>query len=196
MGSQPLGKVGNGCLCTGVSRDLGQRNVGIHGGDIQNIAGLLGHHVLCKDLGGQQSTLEVQLEQEVNTGLIQIKEGLTAIPCFMMVLIVTGCAGIVAAGTVDQDITGTQVIQDLLMDSLQSFQFQNITLITLHHKAFCADIGSQLQNSFFIQIQRRNLCACLCISTGHITAQDTTGTGNNNDLTGKIMGQSQIEHSS
>ena len=80
MGSQPLGEVGDGGLCPGVGGNLGQRDVGVHGGDVQNAAGLARHHILGKGLGGQEGALEVQLEYEVYAGSIQIKEGSQAAP--------------------------------------------------------------------------------------------------------------------
>ena len=112
-----------------------------------------------------------------------------------MILIVTGRTGVVAAGTVDQDVTGTEVGQDLLMDSLQSFQLQNIGLVTLHNEALCGDLFRQLQNSRLVQVQSCDLCTGLGIGTGHIAAQDTACTGNDHNLTGKIMGQRKIKHS-
>jgi hypothetical protein len=53
VGGQPLSEVGDGSLCAGVRGNLGQRNVGIHGRNVQDVAGLLCDHVLGKHLGGQ-----------------------------------------------------------------------------------------------------------------------------------------------
>ena len=56
-------------------------------------------HVLGEDLSGQQGALEVQLKQEVDAGLIQIEEGLLAFLGLVLILVVGGGTGVVAAGT-------------------------------------------------------------------------------------------------
>ena len=195
VGSQPLGEVGDGSLGAGVSGDLGQGDISVHGGDVQDVAGLALNHVLGEDLSGQQGALEVQLEQEVDAGLIQIEEGLLAFLGLVLVLVVGGSTGVVAAGAVDQDVAGTEVSQDLLMNSLQSLQLQNVGLVALHDEALSGDFLSQLQDSSLVQVQSSDLSASLSISAGHIAAQNAASAGDDDDLTGKIMGQGKIQHS-
>ena len=68
MGGQPLGEVADGGLCAGIGGNLGQRDISVHGGNVQDVAFLAFHHVLDEHLGGQQGALEVELEHEVHAG--------------------------------------------------------------------------------------------------------------------------------
>ena len=94
---QPLGEIGNGGFGPGAGGYFGQRDVSVHGGNVQDAAVLTTHHVLGESLGGQQGALEIQLEYEIHTGSIQVEEGFLAFLGFMLVFVVRGGPGIVAA---------------------------------------------------------------------------------------------------
>ena len=194
MGGQPLGEVGNTSLGSRVSRDLGQGSVSIHGRDIQNAAVLLCDHILGKRLRRQQSSLEVQLKDEVNTAGIQIKEGLAAFLSLMLILIIRGSPGIVAAGTVDQNIAGTQILKNSLVSLFQSGRLQNIGLVALADEAFSLQLVCQSLDGILVQVQSSNLGTALCKRTGHSATNQTAGAGNDDDLTGKIDVQGKIDH--
>ena len=106
VGRQPLGEVADGSLRAGVGGDLRQRDVGVHGGDVQDVAALAGDHVLGEHLRGQQGALVVELEDEVDAVGLQVEEGLLAFLGLVLVLVVGGGTGVVAAGSVDQDVAG------------------------------------------------------------------------------------------
>ena len=80
------------------------------------------------------------------------------------------------------------------MDSFQSLRIQNVCLVAFTDEAFGLQLGSQLLDSFFIQVQSSDLCACLGIGTGHIAAQNAACTGDNDYLAGKITFQGKIDH--
>ena len=115
MDCQPLGEVADGRFGAGIGRNLGQGREGVHGGDIDDIAAAL-HHVLGEDLGGDQSAGEVQVEHELHALLIQIKEalGFGVNVAGLVILLVGGGSGVIAAGTVDEDGTPAQLLVDLL----------------------------------------------------------------------------------
>ena len=140
VGRQPLGEVADGSLRAGVRRNLGQRDVSVHGGDVQDVTALAGDHVLSERLSRQQRALEVELEDEVNAALIQIEEGLLTFLGFVLILVVGGCARVVYAGTVDQNIAGAEVGENLLMDGFKSLRIKDVRLVALADIA----LGGQL----------------------------------------------------
>mgnify|MGYP000136945674 CR=1 FL=1 len=56
---------------------------------------------------------------------------------FVLILVVGGCARVVSAGTVDQDIAGAEVGENLLMDGFKSLRIKDVRLVAL------ADITSR-----------------------------------------------------
>ena len=149
------------------------------------------HHVLNEHLGGKQGALEVQLEHEVHAGSVQVKEGLLAFLGFMLIFVVGGGPGIVAARAVHQDVAGSQVLEHLLMHFFQSNRVQHVGFVANAAIALGLQVGRQLLHGFFIQVQRRHLRTCLGIGPGHIAAQHAARAGHHNDLTGKIHVQGE-----
>ena len=194
MDRQPLREVTDGCFRAGVSRDLCQRGVCVHGGDIQNTAALLLHHVPGKHLRGKKRPLEVELEDKVYAACIQIEESLLAFRSLMLELVIRRRAGIVAACAVDQDVTGTKVRHDLIMHRLQDFRIQHVRLVALTDKSFLPALLCQFLNGLFIQIQRSHFCACLRKSSCHIAAEHAACTGHHDYFTCKINIQREIHH--
>ena len=95
VGGQPLGEVADGGLGPGVSGDLGQWDIGVHGADVEDHTAFALHHVLGEGLGGQQSALEVQLEHKVHAPRVQVEEALLALGPLVLVLVVGGGLGAV-----------------------------------------------------------------------------------------------------
>ena len=155
---------------------------------------LLGHHVLGKGLGGQQGALEVQLEHEVHAAGLQIEEGLAALLGLVLVLVVGGGPGIVAAGAVHQNVAGAQVGQHRLMHGLQRLGVQNIGLVALADEAFGLQLLRQLLHRILVQVQSRHLGAALGKGPGHDAAQHAARTGHNHNLAAIINIQRKICH--
>ena len=76
--------------------------------------------------------------------------------------------------------------------NFQGSQFQNIGLVAYTGITLSGQLSSQLLNGFLVQVQSRNLSTGLSIGAGHIAAQNATGTGDDDDLTGKIAIQGKI----
>ena len=90
---QPLGKVGYRGFRAGVSRDLGQGGIGIHGRNIDDITAAAADHVLGECLGGNQGAVEVQTQNQIHAVIVQIEEGfyiLTVQIAFLVIFLVGG----------------------------------------------------------------------------------------------------------
>ena len=64
------------------------------------------HHVPGENLGGKQGALEIQLKHEIHAVGGKIKEGLLAFLGLVLVFVIGGGQGAVAARAVDQDVAG------------------------------------------------------------------------------------------
>ena len=93
----------------------------------------------------------------------------------MLVLVVCGGRGVVAAGAVDKDVAGAQVGKDLLMHFFQKSAVQNVGLVGHADEAFRFDLGRELFHRVFVQIQGCHLCAGLGKSLCHGAAQNAPG---------------------
>jgi len=76
----------------------------------------------------------------------------------------------------------------------KSFGIKYVCFISLANKAFCLKLVGELLNSLFVEVESRNLCACLCVSASHISAKYAACTGNYYYLTGKIYVKGKIDH--
>ena len=112
----------------------------------------------------------------------------------MLVLVVGGGAGVVAAGAVDQNVAGTQIGQNRLVDGLQRVGVQYVGLVAFAHEALGFQLVGQLLNGLFVQIQRGDLCTGLSERACHSAADDAAGTGDDHDFAGKINVQGKIHH--
>ena len=112
----------------------------------------------------------------------------------MLILVVGGSPGIVAAGAVDQDVAGTQVLQNSLMHFFQHLGLQHVGLVAFHAVAFSLDLVGQLLDSLFVQVQSSDLGAGIGESTGHSAADQTASAGNDDNFAGVIHIQGKISH--
>ena len=103
MDSQPLGEVGDGSLGAGIGGDLGQRGVGIHGTDVDDVAAFAADHLAGECLRRDQRTDEVEIEDELDAALVEIEErfdlGIEQVRLLEEIMRRIG-ARVVAAGTV------------------------------------------------------------------------------------------------
>ena len=104
----------------------------------------------------------------------------------VLVLVVRGGLGVVAARPVHQDIAGAQILQHLLMDHLQRLRFQNIGLVALADPALGFAFVGQLLHRLLIQIQSGHFCAHLGKGFRHIAAQHTARAGDHHYLPTEI----------
>ncbi len=186
VGGQPLGEVADRRLRPGVRRNLGQRNIGVHGADVENHAAFALHHVLGEGLGGQQGTLEVQLEHKVHAPCVQVKKALLTLLLLVLVLVVRGGPGVVAARPVHQNIAGAQVLEHLLMHRLQGLRLQHVGLVALTDEALGFALVGQLFDRFLIQVQSRHLRARLGERLRHGAAQHAARAGDYHHFAGEI----------
>ena len=112
----------------------------------------------------------------------------------MLILVIGGSPGIVAAGAVDQNVTGAQIGQNSLMDSFQSLGIQDVGLVAFHDEAFGLHFFGQLLDGVLVQVQSSDLGAALSESAGHSAADQAAGAGDDDDFTGVIDVQRQIDH--
>ena len=198
MYCQPLGKIADGGLGTGISRGLGQRTVSIHGRNIDDIAATVSHHVLGKGLGGDQRTVVVQIKDHIHGFLIQIEEGLQIRIHItgLKILLIGGSPGIIAACTVEKNITGTEIRKDLVCDSFHILLDQHIALISLGNTAFCDDLVRIAVNGFLAAVDQGNLCTCPGQNLCQMAAKHTTSTGDYRHFSCQIGCQHVFFHSS
>ena len=113
---QTLREVGHGGFGAGVGRDLGQGQVGVHAGDVQDVAALAADHLAGKGLGRQQGADEVQVEHHLHAALVEVEEGhgVGVEVAHLEIFLVGIGAGIVAARTVHEDVAGAEVSQHVL----------------------------------------------------------------------------------
>ena len=191
---KPLSKVGDTGLCCRVCRNLGKRNVSVHRGDVKDVTALALYHILCKGLGGKESTLEVELEYKVNAVRIKVEEGLAAFLSLVVILVVGGSLGAVTARTVYKDVAGTEITKNCLVNLLKSYGIKHVCLVTLADEALSLKLVSKLLYCILVKVKSSNLCACLSVSSCHIAAKNAACTGNNYYLTGKIYVKGKINH--
>ena len=112
----------------------------------------------------------------------------------MLVLVVGGSTGVVAAGAVDQNVAGAQILQHRLMDLFQSLGLQNVGLVAFHDVALSLHLVGQFLDGVLIQVQSSNLCAGLCKRLGHSAADQTASAGNNDNFASIVNVQGKICH--
>ena len=191
VNSQPLGEVADGSLGTAVSRDLGERSEGVHAGDIDDSTGSAFSHAAGENLGGEQGSEEVQIEDETDSGGIQIEEGGDAFDFLFKIFgeeifFAGGAFGVVAAGAVDEDVAGTEFRFDDSLGSLEAVEFQNIGSQTDGFAAGSVDFICHFFGIFLAQIEDCDFCAVGSKSFCHDTAKDTTAAGNDGNFSGKV----------
>ena len=111
MNGKPLGEILHRGFSSAISRDFGEWRIGVHAGDIKNGAAFSSHHVFGKDLGGEEGSDEIQIEDEFDAFLVQVEEGLHL---FLGVIefgefVVRGRARVVSTGTINEDISRSEV---------------------------------------------------------------------------------------
>ncbi len=188
MHRQPLGKVGDGGFRAGIGGDLGQRRVGVHAADVQDVAALPAHHLPGKGLGGQQRANEVQVEHEFHAGFVQIEEGFCVglDVAQLKVFLVGGSTGIVAARAVEQDVAGAKVGQHLIGHSEADVLVQYVAAVRFRHAALGHDFLGEFVGVFIVQIQQGHLRAGPGQDFRKIGAQHAARAGDHGDLAGQI----------
>ena len=188
MHCQPLCEVGNRCLGTGICRNLCQRRIRIHRRNVQDVAAVAADHLSGKCLGRDQRSDEVEVEDKLNTALVEIEETLCI--CFniaqLEVFLIRCGPGIVSTGTVEQNIARSKICQNLICYCIARIFIQYIACIGLGTAAFFDDFLCESVCCFIVQIQQRNLCACSCQYLGKGATSYTAGTGNDCDFTAQI----------
>ena len=192
MGGQPLGEIGDTGLGRRVGGDLGQRGVGVHGGDVQDATTAPGYHILSEGLGGQEGALEVELEDEVHPVGLQVEEGFATLLRLVLILVVGGSAGIVAAGAVDEDVTETQIRHHGLVHSRQHGGIQDVGLVALTGKALGAQFVGQRLDGILVEVQSGDLGARLGERASHGGADQAPRAGDDDDLAGVVDIQRKI----
>ena len=114
----------------------------------------------------------------------------------MLVFVIGGGPGIVAARAVHQDVAGPQVPEHLLVHLFQRFGVQHVGLVALADIALGLHFIGQLFHGFFVQVQRRHFRARLGVSPGHIAAQHAARAGNDHDFAGKVHVQRKVHDDS
>ena len=100
----------------------------------------------------------------------------------MLILVVGGCAGVVSAGAVQQNVTGTEIGQHLPVNGLKKRAVKHVGFISFTDKARVSQLSCQSGHSLLIQVKRRHLGARPGKGSDHGTADKTAGAGNHHDL--------------
>ena len=193
---QPLGEVGDGSLGAGVGRDLGQGQVGVHAGDVHDVAAGAAHHLPGKGLRGQQGADEVQVEHHLHAALVQIEEGhgvIVQIRHLEEFLVGVG-PGVVAAGTVHQNVAGTQIRHHLLCHLQAVGLVHNVAGVALGNAAFCLDRIGQLLQLLHVAAQQSHFGSCPGQSLGENGTKGAAGTGDHGNLAGQVGVQNILFH--
>ena len=120
MHRKPLREVGNGRLRTRISRNTRQRTERIHRRNVDNAGFGTLSHILGKHLRRNERSQKVEIEYKRNAVRIKIKKGLYAGHVhlvfkirFFKIILGGRAFGIVAAGTVNQNIAGAEIGKDI-----------------------------------------------------------------------------------
>ena len=193
---QPLGKVGHSSLGAGVGRDLGQGQVGVHAGNVQNVAALAPYHLPCKGLRGQQRADKVQVEHHLHAALVQIKkgDGVAFQIGHLKIFLVRIGAGVVAACTIHKDIAGAKVCQHILGYLQTVGLVHHVAGVALGGAAFGLDLVRKLLELIHVAAQQRHLCARPGQRLGKNGAQRAACAGDDSHLAGEIGVQYILFH--
>ena len=86
---------------------------------LNGVALALLYHVGRKYLSWKKSSLEVELEYEVDSVLSEVEEGLFALDCLVLILIVGRCCRVVSACAVDENVTFAELSENCLVSRLK-----------------------------------------------------------------------------
>ena len=196
MDGQPLGEVGHGGLGAGVGRDLGQGQIGVHAGNVQDVAALTAHHLAGESLGRQQGADEVQVEHHLHAALVKVEEGhgVGVKVAHLEVFLVGVGAGVVAAGTIYEDVAGAEVCQHVFGHLQAVGLVHDVAGIAAGYAALGLDRVSQLLELFHVAAQQGDLCTGPRQRFGEDGAQGAAGTGDNGHLAGEVGVQNVLFH--
>ena len=196
MHRQPLGKVGHSSLGAGVGGDLGQGQVGVHAGNVQDVAALAPYHLPCKGLRGQQGADEVQVEHHLHAALVQIKEGngVAFQICHLKIFLIRVGTGVVAACTVYKDIAGAKVCQHVLGYLQAVGLVHHVAGVAFGDAALGFDLVRKLLELIHVAAQQRHLCTGACQRLGKNGAQCSACAGDDRHLAGEIGVQYILFH--
>ena len=170
--------------CARIGGDFGQRGEGVHGGDVENARVLLAQHILGEHLGGNQGAQEIQVEDELHTGGLQVEKGGDVLlhVAVEVVFVGGGGAGIVASRPVHQDVAGAEIPADLFPGLQQGFLFQDVGGIRLGRAALGGDVGGKFGGGFQVEIQQGHLGAAPGDGFGEQAAQHAARAGYHRDF--------------
>ena len=188
VNGQPLGEVGNGGLGGGVGGNLGQGQVGVHAGDVQDVAAGPSNHLPGEGLGGKQGANPVQVEHILHAVLVQVEEGdgvVVQIGHFKEFLVGVGL-GVVAAGAVDENVAGAQVRLDLLGHGKAVVLAQHVAGVALGAAALGGDFLRHVVQLGQVPAQQGDLGTGPGQRHGENGAQRSAGASDHCHLAGQI----------
>ena len=139
---------------------------------------------------------EVQVEHHLHAALVQIEEGhgvIVQIRHLEEFLVGVG-PGVVAAGTVHQNVAGTQIRHHLLCHLQAVGLVHNIAGVALGHAAFCLDRIGQLLQLLHVAAQQSHFGSCPGQSLGENGTKGAAGTGDHGNLAGQVGVQNILFH--
>ena len=185
---EPGGEVGDGGLGAGVGGDLGEGGVGVHGADVHDVAALPAHHLAGEGLSGDQGADEVQVEDELHAGFIEVEEalGVRFDVAQLEIHLVRGGPGVVAAGAVQKDVAGAEVSLDLVGHGVADLLVEDVALVGLGDAALFYDLLGELVRRVVVEVQQRHLGAGPGEDLGEGGAEHAAGARDHGHLAGKI----------
>ena len=196
MDGQPLGEVGHSGLGAGVGRYLGQGQVSVHAGDVEDVAARATHHLAGEGLGGQQGADEVQVEHHLYTTLVEVEEGhgIVLEVGHLEILFVSVGAGVVAAGTVHQNIAGAKLCHHVLSHLQAVGLVHDVAGVAPGDAALGLDLVGQSLELLHIAAQQGDFCACPGQSLGEDGAQGAACARDDGHLAGQVSVQYILFH--
>ena len=157
MHRKPLCEVGNACLRRAVRRDFGERSECVHRRDIDDVSARL-YHVFDKHLRHQECRRNVEVEHKFESALVKCEKVLCAFEVGRHGFVVSGCFGIVSAGSVYEKVDFAELVFDFV------FRAENIRFVkTVALDGVC--VFAYLVRNFFgsvvVDVQKRDFCAAL-----------------------------------
>ena len=196
MHRQPLRKVRHGGFRAGIRRNFGERRVGVHRRNVDNIAALARDHIAGERLRGDQNPHKIEVKNGFDARLVQIKEalGVGVQIARLIVFLVGRGTGVVAARTVEEDVTGAKVPQNLLMACENSGLVQHVAFVCFRSAALGGDLLGQLPDICICPAQQRDLRAACGQRLGKDAAKRPGCAGHDRNLAGQVCVQGKVHH--
>ena len=176
MHGEPLREVGNACLCRGIGGDLGQGAVGVHRGDVDDVAARL-CHVGGEDLRDEERRRDVEVEHELDPALV---EGEKVLLRFLGCrFVVRRGARIVAARAVDEEVDGAERFVHFLFGRLDALFIEAVAADG--DGVFAELIGDRFRR-IVVDVEKRDFGAALRKSAGKLAHEDAPRTRDGDDF--------------